>query len=154
MNIYVASSWRNKKQQGVVKLLKNLGHNVYDFRNPESHFKWDMIDTHWQDWTLKQFCCKLEHPLAKKGFQSDFAAMQKADLFVGVQPFGVSASLEMGWAVGAGKKTILYLAPGEPELMVKMFDHFVFDDEKLSALVCIEQLAVLTCRLIADKGKQ
>jgi len=28
----------------------------------------------------------------------------------------------MGWAAGQGKKTILLLSDGEPELMVKIFD--------------------------------
>jgi hypothetical protein len=49
--------------------------------------------------------------------------MKKADVFIGVQPFGRSASMEMGWAAGNNKKTILLLDNGEPELMVKMFDH-------------------------------
>ena len=41
-----------------------------------------------------------------------------------VQPFGVSTALELGWAVGAGKHTILLLSePVHPELMVKRADH-------------------------------
>ena len=48
--------------------------------------------------------------------------MEWATVFVGVQPFGRSASLEMGWAAGACKPTILLLENGEPELMVKMLD--------------------------------
>lgn len=32
--IYVASSWRNVFQQDVVDILRNLGHEVYDFKNP------------------------------------------------------------------------------------------------------------------------
>ena len=40
-----------------------------------------------------------------------------------VMPCGVSASLEAGWACGAGKPLIVYV-PGlrEPDLMVKMAD--------------------------------
>ena len=40
-----------------------------------------------------------------------------------VMPCGVSASLEAGWACGAGKLVIVYV-PGlrEPDLMVKMAD--------------------------------
>lgn len=30
--IYVASSWRNVFQQDVVGILRDLGHEVYDFR--------------------------------------------------------------------------------------------------------------------------
>ena len=31
---YVASSWRNPFQQEVVNILRDLGHEVYDFKNP------------------------------------------------------------------------------------------------------------------------
>lgn len=34
MNIYVASSWRNLLQPGIVVALRRCGHDVYDFRNP------------------------------------------------------------------------------------------------------------------------
>jgi hypothetical protein len=61
--------------------------------------------------------------------------MQWAEIFVGVQKFGRSASMEMGWASGNGKTTILLLDSGEPELMVKMFDHICCDtDEMLRAV--------------------
>lgn len=46
-NIYVASSWRNPYQPVVVGELRFMGHEVYDFRNPEpgSHgFHWSEID--------------------------------------------------------------------------------------------------------------
>lgn len=32
--IYVASSWRNPYQPGIVDLLRMHGHKAYDFRNP------------------------------------------------------------------------------------------------------------------------
>lgn len=54
MNIYVASSWRNPYQPKVVELLKQLGHGVYDFRNPapdNKGFAWSEIDENWEQWT-------------------------------------------------------------------------------------------------------
>lgn len=125
MKIYVASSWRNSIQPEVVKALRVAGHEVYDFKNPRpgNHgFGWSQIDPNWKEWTPGQYLSALDHPLAEEGFASDFEAMDWADCFVGVQPFGRSASMEMGWAEGRGKLTILLVAPGEPELMVKMFD--------------------------------
>lgn len=126
MKIYVASSWRNKQQPKVVKSLRKAGHEVYDFRHPEdgdNGFHWSEIDQKWQDWTPEIYRESLSHPLAQNGFKKDIAAMKWADAFVGVQPFGRSASMEMGWAAGQGKTTVLLLDKGEPELMVKMFDH-------------------------------
>lgn len=130
MKIYVASSWRNDKQSEVVKALRKEYFEVYDFKQPvegDNGFHWSEIDIGWKDWTPQQYRRCLEHPIAKRGYNTDFAAMEWADVFIGVQPFGVSASLEMGWAAGAGKPTVLLLDTGEPELMVKMLDFICCD---------------------------
>ncbi len=125
--VYVASSWRNIAQPGVVAAIRKMGHEVYDFRNPaegDNGFHWSEIDGGWQQWDADRYVNALDHPIAEAGFKSDFDAMQWADTFVLVQPCGRSAHLEMGWAVGAGKATIMLLGPDiEPELMVKMCDH-------------------------------
>jgi len=123
MKIYVASSWRNEKQPEVVATLRADGHEVYDFRNPAegNHgFHWSDIDPEWKTWTPEQYRHHLQHRLAQDGFARDMNALRKADAVVAVQPFGRSASLELGWACGQGKQTILLLDSGEPELMVKM----------------------------------
>lgn len=84
------------------------------------------------DWEpVDEYLRMIEHPRALAGFDADFAAMQKADTFVMVLPCGKSAHLELGWAVGAGKRTAVLLEdPVEPELMYRMVDHIapsVFD---------------------------
>ena len=125
MKIYVASSWRNDYQPEVVKFLREKNHQVYDFKNPEEGkggFNWREIDENWQSWSPREYRYNLMHPLAIEGFCTDMGAMKWADVFVGVQPFGRSASLEMGWAAGQCKPTFLLLQNGEPELMVKMLD--------------------------------
>ncbi len=136
--IYVASSWRNPFQPEIVEILRRAGHECYDFRNPEegnNGFHWSEIDQEWEGWSTEQYRNGLNHPVAQDGFKSDFDAMTWADVFIGVQPFGRSASLEMGWASGAGKKTILLLHPGEPELMVKMLDHICVDMREVLAIL-------------------
>jgi len=66
----------------------------------------------------------VSHPRAVDGFEEDFGAMEKADTFVLVLPCGKSAHLELGWAVGAGKRTAVLLEdPVEPELMYRMVDY-------------------------------
>ena len=136
--IYVASSWRNERQPEVVRLLHNAGHDVYDFRHPrqgDSGFHWSQIDPDWQSWTPEQYRDKLTHHLAEFGFARDMDALEWCDTIVAVQPFGRSASLELGWGAGAGKFTILLLDNGEPELMVKMCDHICINmDEVLEVL--------------------
>lgn len=119
--IYVASSWRNSIQPLVVSTLREAGHEVYDFKNPEpgnTGFSWSAIDPKWRDWTPQQFRAALQHPIAKRGFGLDHAAMEWADTFVMVLPCGRSAHTEMGWACGAGKRVlILQTGQEEPELM-------------------------------------
>lgn len=138
MKIYVASSWRNQKQPEVVEKLRSAGYSVYDFRNPApgNHgFQWSQIDVNWQYWTPEEYRHALHHPLAFEGFRLDFKAMNECDICLGVQPFGRSASMEMGWFAGQGKKTILLLETGEPELMVKMFDHICINFHEVLTLL-------------------
>lgn len=125
MRIYVASSWRNDYQPDVVRALREVGHEVYDFRHPRpdsNGFHLSEIDPAWKTWTPQQYRDCLKHPLAEGGFQVDFDALNWCDAVVAVQPFGRSASLGLGYAAGAGKFTVLLLSSGEPELMVKMCD--------------------------------
>lgn len=124
--IYVASSWRNTTQPEVVKALQLDGHMVYDFKNPRpgnNGFGWRQIDPNWENWDVETYRNALDHPIAKAGFASDFNAMKWADTFVLVLPCGRSAHLELGWACGQGKQTLVLLDKMEPELMVKMCDH-------------------------------
>lgn len=125
--VYVASSWRNPLQPGIVAVLRAAGISCYDFRSPtpgESGFAWSEIDPDWLAWSADQYVKALDDPIAEHGFRRDFEAMQRADTFVLVLPCGRSAHLELGWAVGAGKRTCILTADGEePELMAKMVDH-------------------------------
>jgi hypothetical protein len=134
MKIYVASSWRNELQPGVVKALRAAGHEVYDFRNPAlgiGGFHWSDIDPDWQNWTPADFRWHLDHPIARRGFTSDYDAMVWAEAFVLVMPCGRSAHLEMGWATGSGKITAALLSDGEPELMYNLIEYLCIDIDEL-----------------------
>jgi hypothetical protein len=119
--IYVASSWRNKYQQQVVLDLLAARHAVYDFRNPkpgDHGFGWRELDPNFETWTPEQYIKNLGHPTAQAGFRSDYDAMVWADEFCLVLPCGRSAHLEVGWAIGRGKRTSIYVPEQvEPELM-------------------------------------
>ncbi len=114
MRIYVASSWRNGHQQGVVSHLRDAGHDVYDFKNPapgDNGFHWQEVDRDWEEWTAERFRTSLDHPVARAGFKADMDALQGCDACVLVLPCGRSAHLELGWATGAGKRTAVLLCP-------------------------------------------
>lgn len=121
MKVYVASSWRNELQPAIVLMLKDAGHEVYDFRHPDENdngFHWSEIDPNWKNWEACEYVRALKHPIAQSGFNKDMAGLRWADACVLVMPCGRSAHLELGYAIGAGKKTIIYLGDNyEPELM-------------------------------------
>jgi hypothetical protein len=133
--VYVASSWRNSVQQQVVAALRDAGIDCYDFKNPESGtgFSWKEVKAgstpgiaaKGSDWeTAQDYLQMVAHPRAIEGFDADFAAMVRADTFVMVLPCGKSAHLELGWAIGAGKRTAILLEdPIEPELMYRAADY-------------------------------
>jgi hypothetical protein len=77
-----------------------------------------------------------QHPLARALFDKDMNALRSCDACVMVLPCGRSAHLELGYAVGAGKRTIALLqGECEPDLMYKMVDRLcVSIDEVLQAL--------------------
>jgi len=128
MKIYVASSWRNAFQPAVVNKLRDLGHDVYDFRNPP-----EGTGFHWKS-TLEGVTLTtvegrylvghalyqrmLAHPAAERGFGADIRALDGCDAVVFVLPCGKSASWELGYAMAKGKLAyVLWLGEHEPELM-------------------------------------
>lgn len=132
--VYVASSWRNDLQPAVVAALRSAGIDCYDFKHPapgDDGFSWKdvggpagLVGGARGRVDLATYLAMLAHPRAVEGFGNDFDAMERADTFVLVLPCGRSAHLELGWAVGAGKRTAILLEnPAEPELMYKMVDY-------------------------------
>jgi len=119
--VYLASSWRNSLQPGMVHLLRRCGHEVYDFRKPVpggNGFSWAQIDAEWQTWSPAEYAQALEHPIAREGYEQDMRALRACDACVLLLPSGRSASFEFGHALGAGKRgAVIMLEPREPELM-------------------------------------
>jgi hypothetical protein len=144
MNIYVASSWRNEaKQQATVRALRNVGHHVYDFRNPEPGdigFGWRQCATTEQLKDPRRFRDEvLTHAIARAGFSKDMRALSNAQATVLVLPCGRSAHLELGWATGAGQKTIVLLDDpiSEPELMYLACDHLAVSIDEVIEFVTL-----------------
>lgn len=129
-------------QPGIVHILRELGHEVYDFKNPpllpgevdflSNGFHWSDIDPNWLTWSCNRYREALTHPLAEAGFESDFAGMQWADVGIMLLPCGRSANTEAGWMKGAGKTVyVLQLDPAEPELMYKIYDGIIVTIDEL-----------------------
>lgn len=129
MRVYVASSWRNTLQPSVVAALRADGHDVYDFKNPapgEKGFGWRQLGGRpKEEWDASYFAeTVLDHPVSAHGFELDMKALTEASACVLVLPCGRSAHLELGWAVGARRLTVVYMPElEEPELMYRMCDY-------------------------------
>jgi len=136
--IYLASSWRNPHQPWMVDLLRNSGHQVYDFRNPphSTGFSWKDVGLDLPCSAHDYRSALLTHPRSAQGFNADFAAMRWADTGLLVLPCGRSAHLELGWMAGAGKRTLILTQDGEePELMALLADQICISvDEVVEAL--------------------
>lgn len=122
MKVYVASSWRNEVYPEVVEVLRQAGHEVYDFRYQGSS-DWnptEMTSSHLFDF--------LDHPKVQSIFQRDMDALVASDAVVCVLPCGRSAHLELGYGIGAGKRTVLLWHDGDaPDIMHKAVDAIVFE---------------------------
>ena len=81
------------------------------------------VDPNWKNWSPSEYLLGLSHERANQGFKRDMDALVWCDACVYVMPCGPSASMEMGYAKGAGKLVIVYVPDlREPDLMVKMAD--------------------------------
>lgn len=123
--IYLASSWRNPFQPELVSYLKDIGHKVYDFRNPKENnygFGWNQIDPNWEKWSAKEYIKQLNHPLSIMGFNNDKNAMDWADTCILLLPCGNSAHIEAGYMIGQGKPCLILIENTDfkPDLMYKL----------------------------------
>jgi hypothetical protein len=127
--VYVASSWRNEIQPAVVQALREDGHEVYDFRSPapgDDGFSWRQLGGRpREEWDADYYASTvLDHPVAARGFELDMAALRACSACVLVLPCGRSAHLELGWAAGQGRLSVVYMPKlDEPELMARMCDY-------------------------------
>jgi hypothetical protein len=114
---------------------------------------WYEVDADWKSWSPQGYIEGLKHSRAERGFQRDMAALAEAEVCVYVMPCGVSASLEAGWACGAGKLVFVYIPElREPELMVKMARLVTDDFEEIREAIRRES-AVLLPRFYRQEAK-
>lgn len=138
MHIYLASSWRNQHYPSCLKGLRDAGHEVYDFRNDGKAFHWSQLDPQWERWNLTEYRTALSNPMAVDAREADEAALEECDCVVMLLPCGSSAHLELGWAIAAGKFTVVVLdGSTRPQLMYGMADVIVHSGSGLvDALHC------------------
>lgn len=122
MKLYVASSWRNPRLDGVFAGLRAAGFECYDFRATNRSFNWAQIDPSWDRANPVLSAADnqraLRAPVALEAFANDHGGLDWADAGVLVMPCGRSAHLEAGYLLGQGKPVFILLADDErPDLM-------------------------------------
>ena len=121
MKVYVASSWHNRVYPEVVEVLRQAGHDVYDFRYQGGS------DSNPAEMTSDMLLEFLDQPKVRSIFKNDMDALVASDAVVCVLPCGRSAHLELGYGIGAGKRTVLLWHDGDaPDIMHKAVDTIVF----------------------------
>lgn len=147
--IYVASSWKNEIQPRIVAMLREWGHIVYDFKQ-DNGFAWSDIDPAYKDWSPSDFTTVLQSdPYCKQGFSEDMTALVNCDICVLVLPCNRSSHLELGFAVGQMKGTLIILDEDfQPELMYAMC-HAVVDSSEPEAIKGALEYIIKEC-LIND----
>jgi nucleoside 2-deoxyribosyltransferase len=126
MKVYVASSWNNEVYPEVVEALRQAGHDVYDFRHQGGS------DSNPTEMPSDQLLDFLDEPKVRSIFKNDMDALVDSDAVVCVLPCGRSAHLELGYGIGAGKRTVLLWHDGDaPDIMHKAVDAIVFSVDEI-----------------------
>lgn len=128
--IYLIGSLRSPRVPEVAAILRAAGHDVFDSwkaAHPEA-------DDNWRDYEKAKgltYVEALKDYAALHVFNFDKSHLTRAECVVLVLPAGKSGHLELGWALGQGKKGYILLE-GEPERWDVMyaFADGVFTDVK------------------------
>lgn len=118
--IYLVGSLRNPAIPKIAETIRAEGHDVFDgwfSAGPEA-------DDHWQayaDLRGQTFAEALADYPAQHVFNFDLTHLKKADTVVLVLPAGKSGHMELGWALGKGKRGYILL-DGVPERYDVMYN--------------------------------
>lgn len=117
MNIYLASSWKNKEAVlEMASLLRDEGHTVDAFCEDDRavSFNWSdlfaVMDTDGFDITEYDAIDMMNHWMLQDAFMYDKQQLDWCDAVIMMLPCGRSSHMEAGYAVGRGKK--LYIVGG------------------------------------------
>lgn len=125
--IYIIGSLRNPQVPKLTKILRDMKMDVFaDWyaAGPEA-------DDKWRDYEKSQgftYVEALKRPAAKNVFDFDRRHLEASEVVVLVLPAGKSGHLELGWALGRGKKGYILLDDPERWDVMYQFADGVFTD--------------------------
>ena len=112
MKVYLIGSLRQPVVQDIAEELRDeFDFEVFDdwaAAGPEADDMWQNYETR----RGRRFVEALQGHAAKHVFEYDYKHLSEADIVILVLPAGRSAHLELGWAIGRGKKAYVLLPIG------------------------------------------
>lgn len=114
INIYLTGALKNPRIPDIGNALRARGFDVMD----EWFTPGEFADTNWQAYEKKRgrsYIEALKGRAATNIFLFDCSYLDHSDVVVLVMPAGKSAMLELGYAVGRGKRTYILLDGQDPE---------------------------------------
>lgn len=134
--IYIASSWKNATNvRKLATMLEEEGHQVYDFTDEKKHFSFNLNAlTNRAEIEYINFLKTISE--SKMAFEVDKEGLDWCDTVIMLHPCGRSSHLELGYAIGKGKRGYIFgdLPKGEYDCMY----HFVkscFHENELQSLM-------------------
>src|SRR3990172_8336099 len=106
--IYLIGSLRNPRVPIIANLLREAGFDTFD----DWYAAGPRADDHWQEYEIGRghdYIQALQGHAAKHVYYYDLNHLTRADIVVLVLPAGKSGHLELGWALGQGKKGYILL---------------------------------------------
>lgn len=116
MNVYISSSWKNRiRVRAVALALREVGHTVYDFTDPESRKAPEIPPERFPD----QFDPErhvygvyiTSVPEWRVAIECNRAALDACDMVVLLLPCGNDAHADWAYAVGRGKYSLVVGGP-------------------------------------------
>lgn len=131
-SVYIGGALANPEIVRITKVIAEAGFTAFS----EWYTPGPEADVLWRDYELAlgyNYREALQRPAAKNTFDFDKRHIDLCDIFVMVLPCGKSAHLELGYAIGSGKRGLIYM-PQEPErwdVMYGFAERVVYTDEEL-----------------------
>ena len=130
--VYIGGALANPEIVRITALLQDNGISAFsEWYTPGAE-----ADVKWRDYEIAlgyDYRTALKRPAAVNTFTFDKRHIDECDTFLMVLPCGKSAHMELGYAIGKGKRGIIYM-PNEPErwdVMYGFADRIVMTDKEL-----------------------
>src|SRR5262249_14678888 len=128
----------NEYHDRVVDAARGAGADVFDYRAGDEAGPEAIFGPDFQNLTAADFAAALASSIAQEKLRADQDAIDRCDVFILLLPAGKSSHLESGYALRAGKRTIIAALDGvvPAELIYALADHIVTSiPELLSAVI-------------------